>query len=61
MVCFVSALGAAEVSLGISQAITGHSSGSITYDLYGAAGAVHVGRMAEALLKAFSLVATAQR
>lgn len=54
-------LKAAEVSLGISQEITGHSSGSITYDLYGAAGAVQVGRMAEALVKAFSLVATVQR
>lgn len=42
-------LKAAEVPLGISQEITGHSSGSITYDLYGAAGAVRLGRMAEAL------------
>lgn len=36
----------------ISQAITGHSSGSITYDLYGAAGTVQLGRMAEALTAA---------
>ncbi|PPA05953.1 integrase [Pseudomonas sp. MWU12-2312b] len=45
-------LKAAEVPMGISQEITGHSSGSITYDLYGAAGAVQLGRMAEALKKA---------
>lgn len=48
-------LKAAEVSLGISQEITGHSSGSITYDLYGAAGTVQLGRMAEALKKAFGI------
>lgn len=33
----------------------GHSSGSISYDLYGAGGAVEVSRMAEALSKAFVL------
>jgi integrase len=43
------ALKASEAPLGISQEITGHSSGSITYDLYGAAGVVKISRMAEVL------------
>ena len=51
------ALKASEAPLGISQEITGHSSGSITYDLYGAAGVVKVSRMAE-VLRAALLVST---
>nr|WP_240334728.1 tyrosine-type recombinase/integrase [Pseudomonas syringae] len=43
------ALKAAEVPVGTAEAILGHSSGSISYDLYGAGSGVHVGRMAEAL------------
>lgn len=43
------AMKAAEVPLGIAQEILGHSSGSITFDLYGAGRAVRVQRMAEAL------------
>ena len=43
------ALKAAEVPLGIAQEILGHSSGSITFDLYGSGRAVQVDRMAEAL------------
>ena len=47
------ALKAAEVPVGTAEAILGHSSGSISYDLYGAGSAVEVGRMAEALKVAF--------
>ncbi|MGY2181478.1 tyrosine-type recombinase/integrase [Pseudomonas agarici] len=43
------ALKAAEVPVGTAEAILGHSSGSISYDLYGAGSAVEVGRMADAL------------
>ena len=43
------ALKAAEVPVGTAESILGHSSGSISYDLYGAGSAVEVGRMAEAL------------
>ena len=50
------ALKAAEVPVGTAEAILGHSSGSISYDLYGAGSAVEVGRMAEALVKALELV-----
>jgi hypothetical protein len=42
---------AAEVPVGTAESILGHSSGSISYDLYGAGSAVEVGRMAEALIK----------
>lgn len=48
------ALKAAEVPLGTAQEILGHSSGSITFDLYGAGSAVQVGRMAEALKSALA-------
>ncbi|MEX5592398.1 site-specific integrase [Pseudomonas orientalis] len=48
------ALKAAEVPVGTAESILGHSSGSISYDLYGAGSAVEVGRMADALRKAFS-------
>lgn len=47
------ALKAAEVPVGTAESILGHSSGSISYDLYGAGSAVEVGRMAEALRVAF--------
>jgi integrase len=40
---------AAEVPLGTAQEILGHSSGSITFDLYGSGRAVQVHRMAGAL------------
>ena len=43
------ALKASEVPLGTAQEILGHSSGSITFDLYGAGRAVQVVRLAEAL------------
>jgi len=43
------AMKAAEVPLGTAQSILGHSSGSITFDLYGSGRAVQVQRMAEAL------------
>lgn len=43
------ALKAAEVPLGTAQEILGHSSGSITFDLYGAGRSVQIQRMAEAL------------
>ncbi|WP_439820850.1 tyrosine-type recombinase/integrase [Pseudomonas sp. HLG18] len=43
------ALKAAEVPVGTAESILGHSSGSISYDLYGAGSAVEIGRMAEAL------------
>nr|WP_240518014.1 tyrosine-type recombinase/integrase [Pseudomonas fragi] len=43
------ALKAAEVPVGTAEAILGHSSGSISYDLYGAGSAVQVERMADAL------------
>ena len=46
------ALKAAEVPVGTAEAILGHSSGSISYDLYGAGSAVEVGRMADGLVKA---------
>ena len=49
------ALKAAEVPVGTAESILGHSSGSISYDLYGAGSAVEVGRMAEALRKALSI------
>ncbi|CAI8723937.1 Integrase [Pseudomonas chlororaphis] len=49
------ALKAAEVPLGTAQEILGHSSGSITFDLYGAGRAVQVDRMAEALKVALSV------
>lgn len=42
-------LKAAEVPLGTAQEILGHSSGSITFDLYGAGRSVQIQRMAEAL------------
>jgi integrase len=48
------ALKAAEVPVGTAESILGHVSGSISYDLYGAGSAVEVGRMAEALVRAFS-------
>jgi integrase len=47
------AMKAAEVPLGTAQEILGHSSGSITFDLYGSGRAVQVHRMAEALIRAF--------
>jgi integrase len=40
---------AAEVPLGIAQSVLGHSSGSITFDLYGAGRTAQTTRMAEAL------------
>jgi integrase len=43
------ALKAAEIPVGTTESILGHSSGSISYDLYGAGASVEVGRMAEAL------------
>ena len=43
------AMKAAEVPVGTAESILGHSSGSISYDLYGAGSAVEIGRMAEAL------------
>lgn len=43
------AMKASEVPLGIAQEILGHSSGSITFDLYGSGRAVQVARLAEAL------------
>ena len=49
------ALKAAEVPVGTAEAILGHSSGSISYDLYGAGSSVEVGRMAEAMEKALRL------
>ena len=52
------ALKAAEVPVGTAESILGHSSGSISYDLYGAGASVEVGRMADALLKAFGIVAS---
>lgn len=48
------ALKAAEVPLGTAQEILGHSSGSITFDLYGSGRAVQVHRMAESLRVALS-------
>ena len=45
----LSALKAAAVDVGTAEAILGHSSGSISYDLYGAGSAVQVHRIAEAL------------
>lgn len=47
-------LKAAEVPLGTAQEILGHSSGSITFDLYGAGSAVQVDRLAEALRTALA-------
>lgn len=49
------AMKAAEVPVGTAESILGHSSGSISYDLYGAGSAVEVGRMAEALKEAFQM------
>ena len=49
------AMKAAEVPVGTAESILGHSSGSISYDLYGAGSAVEIGRMAEALKKAMIL------
>lgn len=46
------ALKAAGVPDGTAEAILGHSSGSISYDLYGAGSGVQVGLMAEAISKA---------
>ena len=43
------ALKAAEIPVGTTESILGHSSGSISYDLYGAGSSVEVRRMAEAL------------
>lgn len=40
---------AAEIPVGTTESILGHSSGSISYDLYGAGASVEVGRMAVAL------------
>ena len=51
------ALKAAEVPVGTAESILGHSSGLISYDLYGAGSAVEVGRMAEALRAAFKMEA----
>ncbi|XSS64772.1 tyrosine-type recombinase/integrase [Pseudomonas sp. B11] len=48
------ALKASEVPVGTAESILGHASGSISYDLYGAGSAVEVGRMAEALARAFA-------
>lgn len=48
------ALKAAEVPLGTAQEILGHSSGSITFDLYGAGSAVQVSRLGEALKSALA-------
>lgn len=42
------------VPLGIAQEILGHSSGSITFDLYGSGRAVQVTRMSEALRDALT-------
>ena len=42
--------------MGTAESILGAHFGSISYDLYGAGSAVEVGRMAEALDKAFGLV-----
>ncbi|EKT4455634.1 tyrosine-type recombinase/integrase [Pseudomonas sp. P66] len=49
------ALKAAEIPVGTAESILGHASGSISYDVYGAGSAVEVGRMADALGKAFSI------
>lgn len=43
------ALKAVATPVGTTESILGHSSGSISYDLYGAGSAVEIGRMAEAL------------
>jgi len=50
------ALKAVAIPVGTTESILGHSSGSISYDLYGAGASVEVGRMAEALAKAFGLI-----
>nr|WP_180203048.1 tyrosine-type recombinase/integrase [Pseudomonas sp. SbOxS1]NYU02647.1 tyrosine-type recombinase/integrase [Pseudomonas sp. SbOxS1] len=50
------ALKAVATQKEISESILGHASGSISYDLYGAGSAVEVGRMVEALAKAFGLL-----
>ncbi|CAM3321684.1 integrase [Pseudomonas floridensis] len=47
---------AAVIPEGIAQAITGHSSGTITYDLYAGSQKLPVRTLHEALVKAFSLV-----
>lgn len=49
-------LKAAEIPVGTAESILGHSSGSISYDLYGAGSVVEVKRMAEALVKALPLI-----
>ena len=49
------ALKACEIPVGTAQSILGHSSGSISYDLYGAGSAVEVGRMAVALVTALGM------
>ncbi|MCY1280788.1 Phage integrase family protein [compost metagenome] len=49
------ALKAAGVPVGTAQEILGHSSGSISYDLYGAGSGVHVGLLSEALRAAFGV------
>lgn len=46
------AMKAAEVPVGTAESILGHSSGSISYDLYGAGSAVQIRRMAAALKEA---------
>ncbi|MNF87495.1 Phage integrase family protein [compost metagenome] len=50
------ALKAVATPVETTESILGHSSGSISYDLYGAGASVEVGRMAEALAKAFGLL-----
>lgn len=49
MVCFVS-------TLRPSESVLRRSSGSISYDLFGAGSSVEIGRMAEVLVEAFSLI-----
>lgn len=49
------ALKAVATQVEINEAILGHSSGSISNDLYGAGASVQVGRMAEALKVAFAV------
>ncbi|NVZ18503.1 tyrosine-type recombinase/integrase [Pseudomonas costantinii] len=49
------ALKFAEVPLGTAQEVLGHSSGSITFDLYGSGRSVQTHRMAEALKEALSV------
>jgi integrase len=49
------ALKSVATAQGTTESILGHSSGSISYDLYGAGASVEVGRMAEALKVAFAV------